>query len=46
MKEFAGQLLGALQEFIPLFALKHKVELRKPYLVMWPRKEARSSEQK
>jgi len=46
MKEFTGQLLGVLQDFISLFALKHKAKLRKTYPVMWPRIEARSSEPK
>jgi len=46
MKGFTGKLLGVLQYIIYLFALKHKAKLRNPYPVMWPRIEARSSEQK
>lgn len=34
LKEFAGQVLGLLQDFISLFALKDKVKLRKTYPVM------------
>jgi len=44
MKEFTGHVLGLLQDCISLFALKHKVKLRKTYPVIWPRIEARRSE--
>jgi len=44
VKEFTGYVMGLLQDFISLFALKHKVKLPKRYPVTWPRIEARSCE--